>query len=84
MTEKLKPCPFCGGEAETRVSTLRQFAGSDYTEFRVYCPKESKCHALAGFVLFVRFVFEKKHSRMNYIKLTTNIPNPTNIYRVAT
>ena len=28
-------------------------------QFRVYCPKESKCHALARFVLFVRLVFEK-------------------------
>ena len=26
----------------------------------------------------------KKHSRMNYIQLTTNLPNPTNIYHVAT
>ena len=25
----------------------------------IYCPKESKCHALARFVLFVRLVFEK-------------------------
>ena len=40
--------------------------------------------ATSRFVRFVRFVFEKKHSRMNYIKLTTNLPNPTNIYRVAT
>ena len=26
----------------------------------------------------------KKHSRLNYINLTTNLPNPTNIYHVAT
>ena len=26
----------------------------------------------------------KTYSRMNYIKLTTNLPNPTNIYHVAT
>ena len=38
---KLKPCPFCGGEAKTGVSTTRQPLGSDYVEFRVYCPK---CH----------------------------------------
>ena len=131
-----------------------------YYLVHIYCPKESKCHALARFVLFVRLVFEKhirvwiifswprisripriytmsqptrfvqfvrlvfeKHirvciifswprisrikriytmsqpkkirqirpisvrktySRMNYIQLTTNLPNPTNTYRVAT
>ena len=26
----------------------------------------------------------KTYSRMNYIKLTTNLPNQTNTYRVAT
>ena len=26
----------------------------------------------------------KTYQRMNYIKLTTNLPNQTNIYRVAT
>ena len=33
--------------------------GKPIIQFRVYCPKESKCHALARFVLFVRLVFEK-------------------------
>ena len=36
------------------------------------------------FVRFVRFVFEKIYSCMNYIMLTTNPPNPPNIYHVAT
>ena len=37
----------------------------------IYCPKESKCHALARFVLFVRLVFEKTFA---YVKLNTNLP----------
>ena len=45
-------------------NNVRWPEGKPIIQFRVYCPKESKCHALAGFVLFVRFVFEKKHSRM--------------------
>ena len=79
-----------------RLRLLRFRLSCDMLFFAyIYCPKESKCHALAGFVLFVRllpfgqWVFDKsrvqkKHSRMNYIKLTTNLPNPTNIYRVVT
>ena len=40
------------------------YLGSDcrvicYYLVHIYCPKESKCHALARFVLFVRLVFEK-------------------------
>ena len=40
---KLKPCPFCGGEAKTRVTILRGNLGnsSDYAKFKVYC---STCH----------------------------------------
>ena len=77
-----------------RLRLLRFRLSCDMLFFAyIYCPKESKCHALARFVLFVRllpfgqWVFDKsrvqkKHSRMNYIKLTTNLPNPTNIYHV--
>ena len=45
-------------------NNVRRSEGKPIIQFRVYCPKESKCHALARFVLFVRLVFEKKHSRM--------------------
>ena len=69
-----------------RLRLLRFRLSCDMLFFAyIYCPKESKCHALARFVLFVRllpfgqWVFDKsrvqkKHSRMNYIKLTTNLP----------
>ena len=77
-----------------RLRLLRFRLSCDMLFFAyIYCPKESKCHALARFVLFVRllpfgqWVFDKsrvqkKHSRMNYIKLTTNLPNLSNIYHV--
>ena len=55
-----------------RLRLLRFRLSCDMLFFAyIYCPKESKCHALARFVLFVRLVFEKTYSRMNYIKLTT-------------
>ena len=57
-------------------NNVRRPEGKPIIQFRVYCPKESKCHALARFVLFVRLVFEKTFA---YIKLNTNIPNNTNI-----
>ena len=40
-------------------NNVRRPEGKPIIQFRVYCPKESKCHALARFVLFVRLVFEK-------------------------
>lgn len=40
---ELKPCPFCGGEAKTRVSIERGDLGiaSDWAKFKVCCPT---CH----------------------------------------
>lgn len=62
MTEpKLKPCPFCGGEAKTRVSTIRQSFGSDYTEFRIYCPK---CHIEKHWVVDRDGTFEDAETAM--------------------
>ena len=52
-------------------NNVRRPEGKPIIQFRVYCPKESKCHALARFVLFVRLVFEKTFA---YIKLNTNLP----------
>ena len=43
------------------------------------------CRTLKRFVRLVRLVFEKNiYSRMYFIRLTTNLPNPTNTYHVAT
>lgn len=53
---KLKPCPFCGGEAETRVTTARQ-----YTEFKVYCPK---CHIAKHGVVDCDGTFEDAETAM--------------------
>lgn len=40
MNEKLKPCPFCGGEAVTVVRVVRSPAPfSDYVRLKVYCSK---------------------------------------------
>lgn len=40
---KLKPCPFCGSKAKTKVTVARGDLGnsSDYVKFKVYCPT---CH----------------------------------------
>ena len=55
----MKNCRLCRPR-----NKVRRPEGKPIIQFRVYCPKQSKCHALARFVWFVWFVFEKKHSRM--------------------
>lgn len=35
MTEKLKPCPFCGGEAETKGRMLTSISAGGKKEFSV-------------------------------------------------
>ena len=60
-----------------RLRLLRFRLSCDMLFFAyIYCPKESKCHALARFVLFVRLVFEKTF--VYIFKLNTNFPNQTN------
>ena len=41
MQNKLKPCPFCGGEAEV------VFGACDYNVYQVCCTG-ANCHAMAG------------------------------------
>ena len=50
-----------------------------YYLVHIYCPKESKCHALARFVLFVRLVFEK-HIRVWIILSWPRISRIKRIY----
>ena len=50
-----------------------------YYLVHIYCPKESKCHALARFVLFVRLVFEK-HIRVWIILSWPQISRIKRIY----
>jgi len=45
---ELKPCPFCGGEAEI----LRQNIGSDFYEYRYWaCCSDQYCPAGEGTIL---------------------------------
>ena len=41
MKESLKPCPFCGGEAEL------QYGACDYNVWQVIC-KSQQCNGMAG------------------------------------
>ena len=43
MDEKLKPCPFCGGKALSRIYIMREDPqiGVDYAQLQIYC---SKCN----------------------------------------
>ena len=43
----------------------------------IYCPKESKCYALARFTL-IRSISVRKNIRVYINKLNTNLPNQTN------
>lgn len=40
---KLKPCPFCGGEAFSKMRIMREepHIGVDYVQLQIYC---SKCN----------------------------------------
>ena len=53
-----------------------------YYLVHIYCPKESKCHALARFVLFVRFVF-KKNIRVWIILSWPRISRISRIYTMS-
>lgn len=61
---KLKPCPFCGGEAKTGVSIANQSFDSDYVEFRVYC---SKCHIDKHWVVDCYGTFEDAETAMRRV-----------------
>ena len=37
MSEELKTCPFCGGEAVTVVQVTQMGGNSDYIDFSVVC-----------------------------------------------
>jgi len=37
MSEDLKTCPFCGGEAATAVQVTQMGGGADYIDFSVVC-----------------------------------------------
>ena len=37
MSEDLKTCPFCGGEAVTMVQVTQMGGNSDYIDFSVVC-----------------------------------------------
>lgn len=39
MQNDLKPCPFCGGEANIKIIATKYETGAFGTTFKIYCPK---------------------------------------------
>ena len=52
----------------------------------IVLPNPTNIYHVATYkIRYIRAIrVRKTYSRMNYIKLTTNLPNPTNTYRVVT
>lgn len=49
--EKLKPCPFCGYDAEVRM--LKYSTG--FYNYEIYCPHEYKCYLFGAVEKKLRF-----------------------------
>ncbi len=79
MPEKLKPCPFCGGEAITLVKATGGFPANSFI-FKTYCPK---CEVEQSRRIEGCFDFEVAEKIMQEVihKWNTRVPD-TNVEKI--